>query len=188
MGCQISFAGTLIRLGLIHPDAKSAIESAQGGVTARELHRRHLQGLPYTVDVRQHFGQLDVHLDQSLLHALDPTSLFGQQDFTQAENCPNLANIACWALGRTQKAIDHQLLQPLAVLNVALATGHVLHLTRIDQPNLQTLLFKHLVHRIQYTSVNSSATISTPHASSQSASAFRSSVIVPNSRTDSSAA
>ena len=39
---------------------------------------------------------------------------------------------------------------------------------------------------IQYTPVDSNATVSTPHASSQSAIAFKSSVIAPNSRTDSS--
>ena len=38
---------------------------------------------------------------------------------------------------------------------------------------------------IQYTPVDSSATVSTPHASSQSAIAFRSSVTAPNSRTGS---
>ena len=41
---------------------------------------------------------------------------------------------------------------------------------------------------LQYTPVDSSATVSRPHASSQSAIAFKSPVMAPNSRTGSSAA
>ena len=38
-------------------------------------------------------------------------------------------------------------LQPLAVLHVALATRHVLHLPCIDQPDRQPALFQHFVDR-----------------------------------------
>ena len=91
--------------------------------------------------------ELDVHLHQRLLHALHPTGLLGQQHLALARHRAHHAHLAVRAPRRAQQPQAHELLQPLAVLHVALAPGHVLHLPRIDQPDLQAALLQHLVHR-----------------------------------------
>jgi hypothetical protein len=90
---------------------------------------------------------LDVHLYQGLLHPLHPTGLLQQQDLALAHDSPHHTHRFTRAPRRTQQTQTHQLLQPLAVLYIALASGHVLHLPRIDQPDLQPATLQHFVHR-----------------------------------------
>ena len=93
-------------------------------------------------------------------------------------------------LGRTKRpaeqAVGHELLQPLAVQHVGLAPGDVLDVARIDQQHGEAARLQQLEQGIQYTPVDSIATVSTPQASSQSARALRSTVKLGNSRTGSS--
>ncbi len=97
--------------------------------------------------IGEHLGELDVHLHQRLLHALDPTALLDQQHVTLTRHRPQLADLGVWTKRRAQQTQAHELLQPLAVLHVALAPGDVLHLPRIDQPDFQAALFEHFKHR-----------------------------------------
>jgi hypothetical protein len=79
--------------------------------------------------------------------ALHPAGLLLQQHLALAHHGAYHAHLVARPPGGAQETQAHQLLQPLAVLHVALAPGHVLHLARIDQPDLQAVLLEHLVHR-----------------------------------------
>jgi hypothetical protein len=100
-----------------------------------------------THHVAEHLGELDVHFDQRLLHALYPVALLSAEDLALPCHGAHHAHLAVGAEGTAQQAQTHELLQPLAVLHVALAPGHVLHLACIDQEHLQSALLQHLVHR-----------------------------------------
>ncbi|OBQ32587.1 MAG: hypothetical protein AN485_21100, partial [Anabaena sp. MDT14b] len=97
--------------------------------------------------VADHLGELDVHLHQCLLHALHPAGLARQQHLALARHGADHAHVGVRPKRRAQQPVAHQLLQPLAVLHVALATGHVLDLPGVHQPDLQAALLEHLVHR-----------------------------------------
>lgn len=57
------------------------------------------------------------------------------------------AHLGGRAEGRTQQPDGMQVLQPLAVLHVGLAAGHVLDVAGIDQANRDAGLFEHLRQR-----------------------------------------
>jgi hypothetical protein len=73
--------------------------------------------------------------------------LLDQEHLALAGHRAHDADLAVWAPGRAQQSKAHELLQPLAVLHVALAPGDVLQLPRIDQPNLQPTLLQDFEHR-----------------------------------------
>jgi hypothetical protein len=62
-------------------------------------------------------------------------------------------------------------------------TGHALELPRIDQLDPKPRALRSSKSGIQYTPVDSIATVSMPQRVSQSASAYRSAVKAPNART-----
>ncbi len=98
-------------------------------------------------DVGEHLGELNVHLHQRLLHPLYPTGLLGEQHLALTGHRAHDTHVTFWAPSGTQESQAHQLLQPLAILYVALTARNVLHLTRVHQPNLQATLFEYLIHR-----------------------------------------
>jgi hypothetical protein len=110
-------------------------------------------------------------------------ALFGEQQFTLPHYRAHHADFAGRSPRRAQQSETHQLLQPLTVLHVALAAGDILHLARINEPDCQAALLEYLVDGVRYTPVDSSATVSTPQASSRSAIACSSPLVVPNPRT-----
>ena len=103
-----------------------------------------LPGHPHHVG--ENLGELDVHLHESLLHALHPTGLFSQQHLSLTGHSAHHADVAVRTPSRAQEPQAHQFLQPLAVLDVALAPGNVLHLPRVNQPDLQAALLLSLIH------------------------------------------
>ena len=96
--------------------------------------------------VRDHVGQLNVHLHQRLLHVLDVPSLHAQQHATLAVQCSQYANLVCRAECPAQQTIAVQLLQPLAVQHIGLATRHVLDVPGVDQQYRQASALQNLVH------------------------------------------
>ncbi|SAL07413.1 hypothetical protein AWB78_08572 [Caballeronia calidae] len=94
--------------------------------------------------IREHFGELQVHLHQRLLHAQHPTGLFGQQHLALAHHRAHHADLVIRPPGGPQQPQAHE---PLAILHVALAPRHILHLPCVDQPDCQPTLLQHLIHR-----------------------------------------
>ena len=84
-----------------------------------------------------HVGKLQVHLRQGLLHMLDMRGRITHQIHPLPHIGAQGAHLLGRAEGAFQQPIAVQPLQPLAVQHVALAAGHVLDMTGIDQPNLQ---------------------------------------------------
>jgi hypothetical protein len=84
------------------------------------------------------------------------------------------ADLVVRAKRPAEQAIGHQLLQPLAVQHVGLATRDVLDVSGIDQQHSEAARASSSNKGIQYTPVDSMATVSTPQAVSQSARALRS--------------
>jgi uncharacterized protein (UPF0303 family) len=82
--------------------------------------------------IRDDIGQLDVHLDQGLLHGLHAAGLGPQQRGALAGQCAQHADLVTGPEGATQQPIAHELLQPLAVEHVALAPADVLDVPSID--------------------------------------------------------
>jgi len=110
-------------------------------------HDRADDGLPGDAHhVSEYFSELEVHLDQCLLHALHPAALFGEQQLALTHHRVHHADLAIRAPA-ARSSPRHELLQPLAILHVALAPGYILQLPRIDQPDLQPAMLEHFVHR-----------------------------------------
>lgn len=57
------------------------------------------------------------------------------------------ADLLRWLERSLQQAHRMQVLQPLAIGYVGLSSGHVLHMTRIDQAYLEAALFQDLQQR-----------------------------------------
>ena len=75
-------------LGFARLDAAMPVPSKQLRV-AFARHDGTQEGSPdQPHDIADHFGQLDVHLHQRLLHALGPADQLGQQQLTLAGNHP----------------------------------------------------------------------------------------------------
>ncbi len=104
---------------------------------------------------------MDIHLRERLLHVL---------------HMPCLAAQRAYVVGRTkraaQQAVAHELLQPLAVQHVGLAARDILDMPCVDQQNGEATVKVAMPRAssssykgIQYTPVDSIATVSTPPAS-----------------------
>ena len=60
--------------------------------------------------IGEHLRELDVHLNQRLLHALHPTGLLDEQHLALAGHRANDADLAIRTPGRAQKSQAHELL------------------------------------------------------------------------------
>ena len=92
-------------------------------------------------------GQLDVHLHQRFLHVLHAARLGAQDGATLAHQGAQRAHRVARAEGSAQQAVAHQLLQPLAVQDIALAAGHVLDVLRVDQQHREAARVEQLEER-----------------------------------------
>jgi hypothetical protein len=92
-------------------------------------------------------GQLQIHLHQRLLHALDLLGLLLDERVAMAHQSTHHAHPLLGAKRALQQPIAHQLLQPLAVEHVGLAPRHVLDVARVDQQHPQPVPLQQFVHR-----------------------------------------
>ena len=91
--------------------------------------------------------QLDVHLGQHLLHALDAGA--DRVDMVAALTPVGAhdANVGGRMKRVAEQAVGVELQQPLALLHVALAAGEILGVPRVDQIDLQAARLQDLVQR-----------------------------------------
>ena len=121
-------------------------------------HRRQGTGIAFAADDRAHDGlagdahevgndvvQLHVHLGQGFLQVLHMPRLVGQQHVSVAPDGAQGADFVGRAEAPAQQAEAHQLLQPLAVEDIAFTAGHGLDVAGIHQVHLETGGIKHLV-------------------------------------------
>ena len=92
-------------------------------------------------------GELEVHLEEGLLHALH----VGSGALHQGLAVPQIGPQGRDRGGRSEAASEQpnavQLLQPLAVHDIGLAAGDVLHMTRVDEHHVEAAGFEDLVER-----------------------------------------
>jgi hypothetical protein len=134
-------------------------------------------------DVADHLVELDVHLGQRLLHALDVRGAVADQGVALAQVAAQHAGLIIGAEGAREQAEGVELLEPLAVLHVALAAGTVLTWRALTSFTSNPRVSRIWKRGIQYTPVDSMATVSMPHCSSHSASRSRSAVKQSKRRT-----
>ena len=86
--------------------------------------------------------QVQVHLIERLLDVLDPHGPAFDQALAMALQGAQPANGVFGAKRCPEQSVTVQLLQPLAILHVALTSRHMLDLSRIDQEDFKTCFFE----------------------------------------------
>src|SRR6516165_903559 len=135
-------------------------------------------------DVADDQRQLEVHHHQGLLHVLDVLRRIRDQGLALADEATQHHDVVLGTERLLQQPVAVQPLDPLAIVDICL--GAAVDLgdgPSIDQIDSEAAPFQELVSGIQYTPVDSMATVSTPHAVNQSAIASRSTVKAPKGRT-----
>ena len=84
-------------------------------------------------DIAEHDGELQVHLDQGLLHALDVRGGTLHQGLAVAQIGAEHDDVGGRPEAGRQQPHAVQFLQPLAVHDIALAARDVLHMPRVDK-------------------------------------------------------
>src|SRR5262245_7909576 len=98
-------------------------------------------------DVADHEVELEVHLDQGLLHALNVGGGALDQGFTVTQKCPQRRDGWCRTEAAAQQTDAVQLPDPLTVADIALAAWDVLDVPSVHEYRLQTARFQDLVDR-----------------------------------------
>jgi hypothetical protein len=91
--------------------------------------------------------ELDVHHVQGFLHMLDVRGAVADQHASMADEGAEDADIIGGAEGALKQTVSVELLDPLAVENVGLATWDILDMAGVDQENLKTALVEDFVDR-----------------------------------------
>src|SRR3954466_101572 len=86
-------------------------------------------------DVTDHDGQLQVHFDERLLHALDVNAGLFDEGVPMAEISSERDDRIAGPETAAQQSDDLQLAQPFAIRDVALASRHVLDVMGIHEPH-----------------------------------------------------
>jgi hypothetical protein len=103
--------------------------------------------------------ELQVHLAERFLHVQDVLGCHLQQAATVPPQGCECADRIGWPEVGPQQPYQVQILDPLAVGYVAFASGHTLQIVRVDYINFEPALLQDLKQRIQYTPVDSIATV-----------------------------
>src|SRR5690606_33958860 len=88
--------------------------------------------------------QVQVHLVEGLLHVLDMPGGGAHQHVAAPQVAAQHADLIGGAERGVQQADRVQVLQPLAVGDIGLATGHGLHVAGVDQADLEAAGLEHL--------------------------------------------
>src|SRR5271157_2188386 len=98
-------------------------------------------------DVAEHMVELQVHLAERLLHVQDVLGSHLQQAATVPPQGTKGTDRLGWPEARPQQPDRVQILDPLAVGYIALASGHTLQIVRVDQIDLEPALLQDLKQR-----------------------------------------
>ena len=128
-------------------DARIAELRQHRAVPFASHHRAHDPLAGHAHDVAQHVVELHVHLRQRFLHVLHAAAAVAGRTRALAYVGAQLADAVRWPERALEQSVTHQLADPLAVQNVALATAHLLRRPCIDQMHLQTRPVENLEHR-----------------------------------------
>ncbi len=101
----------------------------------------------HTGDIADHVVQLQVHLIQSFLHVLDVTRSHLHQAVPMPKDRTHRADRLFRPERSAQQTYRMQILQPLTVGNIRFASGHILHVTCVDQQDGETLRLQDLKKR-----------------------------------------
>ena len=88
---------------------------------------------------------MDVHHVQGFLHMLDVRGTVADQHIPMADESAEGADIIGGAEGALKQAVGVELLDPLAVEDIGLATGNILDVTGVDQEYLKAALVEDFV-------------------------------------------
>src|SRR5712691_8205192 len=178
--------GALQRAGdrrLVRLTAPVAQLGQHAGVALSREHRPDDRQAGQPGDVAHHVGQLEIHLLERLLHVLDVVRGVADEHPALPQIAAQYADLVGGPKGGGQQPEGMQLLDPLAVQHVRLAAGHVLELPRSTSLTSKPRSVSSSKSGIQYTPVDSIATVSMPQRVSQSARATSSAVNAPKVRT-----
>src|SRR6266404_4054388 len=98
-------------------------------------------------DVAEHMMELQVHLTERLLHVQNVLGCHLEQAAAVPPQGTNGTDRIRWTEACPQQPYRVQILDPLAVGYVALASGHTLQIVRIDQINFEAALPQYLKQR-----------------------------------------
>ncbi len=93
----------------------------------------------------EHFRKSDVHFYQGLLHMVDMHRRATDMVFTQALVPPEFLEFPLGYKTAVQQAVTVQLLYPLAVLHIGLASRYLAGLPSVHQPDVQPSFHEHVV-------------------------------------------
>jgi hypothetical protein len=91
--------------------------------------------------------KLQVHLGQRLLHVLDVRGGIFEQALALAQIRAQFRDLGFGLEAGAQQAIGMEPLEPLGILHVCLAPGHLLGVARIDQKHLEAAILQDLEDR-----------------------------------------
>ncbi len=91
--------------------------------------------------------QLQVHLGESLLHVLDMRGGILEQPLALTQIRAQFRNLGFRLEAGAQQAIGMEPLEPLRILHVRLAPGHLFGVPRIDQKHLKAVVLQDLEDR-----------------------------------------
>src|SRR5215471_12581937 len=98
-------------------------------------------------EVAQYIAELYIHLGQDFLHTLNHAARLGHQVGPLPPKTTRHPDFVRRLKTVIQQPKSVQLQQPLTLLNVALASWHILRMLRIHQIYFQALLFENLEYR-----------------------------------------
>jgi hypothetical protein len=88
--------------------------------------------------------KLEVHLCEGLVDVLDVLGAVAQEHRPLAEEAPQEGDVSGGAEGAVEQAEGVELLDPLAIEDVGLAAGDVLHAAGVDETDLEAPIFEDL--------------------------------------------
>ena len=97
-------------------------------------------------DVGHHVMELDIHLHERLLHALDVRRRLVDQAFAMAEQRPKSHHALVRAEAAAEQPMLMQLLEPLRIVDVRLPPRDILDVAGIDEEHLEAACLQDLEH------------------------------------------
>jgi hypothetical protein len=97
--------------------------------------------------VRDDVVELQVHQGHRLLHALDVGRAFFDKDRAVTHERPDGGDLGVWSEAGSQEPEGVELLEPLAVDDVSLATRYAFDVTCVDEQDFEATLLEDLEER-----------------------------------------
>lgn len=119
--------------------------SQGGGVAFTGENGRHHPRARFPHEVTEHVVHMKIHLIEGLVHELHLPGGFAHQRVALAPERAHHPNRHRRVKRRVQKTHGMELLRPLGVSDVGLATGHVLEMPGVDQTDINPGVLEHRV-------------------------------------------